>query len=177
MKKANVTVAMLRLMTAMVLSAALAISLAGCGSSGGTSGETSGSSAPQASGGSPSAENPYAAAGVSDPAAFRQMFEDLKTAVAANDKEKVAEHALYPIRVNVGKVAVEVKTKEDFVKQYERIMTEKVRKALAAQDADTLFVNEEGVMAGKGDVWFGATAETPQRYGITTVNVGDSPRR
>lgn len=166
--------------------AALALSVAGCGKS---AGSPNASSSAVASSPSPSAPagtaspissaqgNPLEVAGVNDPAAFKTMFAALKEAAASGDKAKVGEFALYPIRVNVGKVAVEVKDKEAFVKQYDRIFTDNVLKALAEQDADKLFANEEGVMVGTGEIWFGVAAETPQRYGIVTVNVGEQPRR
>ncbi|WP_164472828.1 hypothetical protein [Cohnella candidum] len=176
-----------RMAFTLLLAAGLTIGLAACGS-GGASNEAASSSPAAAtasatpSGPAPSTSgavtqgNPYEVAGITDPAASRKMFETVKDAAARNDKELAAENALYPIRVNVGKVAVEVKTKEDFVRQYDRIFTDKVRKALADQDVNKLFVNDEGVMAGNGEVWFGATADTPQRYGIVTVNVGEAQR-
>jgi cyclopropane fatty-acyl-phospholipid synthase-like methyltransferase len=100
------------------------------------------------------------------------MYETVRKSVANGDKETVAAHVLYPMLVNSGKVTVKIDTKEEFVQEYDRIMTAHVRQALAGQEADKLFVNAEGVMAGNGEVWFGATSESPQRYGIITVNAG-----
>jgi hypothetical protein len=111
-------------------------------------------------------------AGVTDLRAFKQIFEVLKTAVAKDDKDQAAACALFPIRVNNGKKSLQIKTKAEFVKQYDQIFTVDVRKALAAQDADKMFANWKGVMAGNGEIWFGATAETPQQYGIISVNPG-----
>lgn len=158
----------------VLLAAGLALAASACGND--VSRRAAGTAGGAPSQAAPAGSNPYAAAGIEDPEAFRRMFEAVQDAVARGDQEKAAEYALYPIRVNVGKVAVAVKDREAFVKQYDRIFTDKVRKALAEQDADKLFVNGEGVMAGSGAVWFGATSDTPQRYGIITVNVGEQPR-
>lgn len=164
----------------LTLTAGLAVLLSACGAPGGTgdpspsagaSGSVPASSAPTPSAPADSG-NPFETAGIEDPEAFRAMFEEVKKAAAEGDKETVARHALYPILVNAGKVSVKIEDKEELISQYDRIFTPNVLKALAAQDAGDLFVNWKGVMAGNGEIWFGATNEKPQRYGIITVNAG-----
>lgn len=120
-------------------------------------------------------DNPYEAAGINDPAAFNKMFEAVKAAAAADDKETLADYVLYPLRVNIeGGESVTIDNKEQFIKQYDSVFTSSVKAALAAQEAATLFVNYKGVMAGNGQIWFGATADDPQQVGIIAVNV-DAP--
>ncbi|MBB6669965.1 hypothetical protein [Cohnella nanjingensis] len=118
----------------------------------------------------PAKDNPYEVAGVEDPAAFNRMFADVQAAVAANDADKVAEHILFPLNVNNDVETVQVKTKDEFLKQYDTIFNDSVKKALAAQKPEDLFVNDEGIMVGKGEMWFGATADQPQKLGIITVS-------
>jgi len=164
--------------SAWALVASLSLMLAGCGASSGDAASSapaaaaSESAAPQDS----AQGNPLEVAGVTDYAAFKKQFLAFQDAVARDDREQAATFALYPIRVNVGKVAVNVADAEAFVKQYDRILTEDVRKALAAQDVNTLFVNSEGIMVGNGEIWFGVAPGTPERYGIISVNVGESKR-
>ena len=151
--------------------------LAGCGSANDTaSPPPKGAAASSPVAGASSQQNPLAAAGVTDYAAFKQQFLAFQEAAARGDKESVAAFALYPIRVNVGKVAVNVADQTAFIEQYDRIMTEPVRKALADQDADSLFANDKGVMVGRGEIWFGVAPGAPEKYGIISVNVGDEKK-
>ncbi|MEV5029865.1 hypothetical protein [Paenibacillus sp. LPE1-1-1.1] len=114
-------------------------------------------------------DNPFAAAGIDDPAAFIKMFEIAKAAVAANEKDAVAELILLPLQVN-GEIPYAVKSKEEFIEKYDQIITPSVKEALEAQKVDDLFVRDQGVMVGDGELWFGASAEEPQAYGIIAVN-------
>lgn len=115
-------------------------------------------------------DNPFAAAGIDDPKAFIKMFEIAKTAVAVGDKEAVAELVLFPLRVNA-ETSREVTSKKEFIDQYDTIITDPVKAALAKQKVDELFVRDQGVMVGAGEIWFGASAEEPQVYGIIAVNL------
>ncbi|MBW7457186.1 hypothetical protein K0U00_24405, partial [Paenibacillus sepulcri] len=116
------------------------------------------------------ANNPYAAAGIDDPEAFEAIFDQIKSAVAGGDKDKVADYVLFPMRLNTAKANTIIKNKEDFINKYDAILTAPVKKALANQKIDSLFVNDQGVMVGNGEMWFGATAGSPQKYGIIAVN-------
>lgn len=118
-------------------------------------------------------DNPFAAAGIDDPKAFIKMFEVAKTAVAVGDKEAVAELVLFPLRVNA-ETSREVTSKEAFIAQYDTIITDPVKAALAKQKVDELFVRDQGVMVGAGEIWFGASAEEPQVYGIIAVNLNSA---
>ncbi|EFM08423.1 hypothetical protein PaecuDRAFT_4776 [Paenibacillus curdlanolyticus YK9] len=115
--------------------------------------------------------NRYEAAGITDPAGFDAMFEQVQAAVAADDRAKVASLALYPIRVNYSaEQSVQIKDAAQFIAQYDSIITQSVKEALRTQDKKELFVNAQGIMAGAGQMWFGGTVETPQKYGIIAVN-------
>ncbi|MBB6732985.1 hypothetical protein [Cohnella zeiphila] len=115
--------------------------------------------------------NPYEVAGVNDPAAFEQMFSSLQKAVADSDKEEAAKYVLYPLRVNGGKEPLTIQDKDDFVAKFDLIFTDDVKKALADQKPREMFVNDKGVMAGGGQIWFGATADSEQKYGMIAVNL------
>ncbi|OBZ10135.1 hypothetical protein [Bacillus sp. FJAT-26390] len=119
-------------------------------------------------------DNPYAAAGINDPKAFEKMFELAKAAVAADERSAVAELILLPLQVN-GETPVQIKSKAEFIEKYDQIITKSVKDALAAQKVDNLFVRDQGVMVGSGQLWFGASAEEPQVYGIIAVNPDIAP--
>ncbi|MCC3377168.1 hypothetical protein [Cohnella sp. REN36] len=174
-----------RVLTAAAAAALLLLAGCGTGSGSDTSASPSPSASASASSAAPSGEaspsapastppasnNPYETAGVEDPAAFDRMFADVQAAVAADDAEKVAEYILFPLAVNHDGESVQVKTKEAFIKQCADIFTDNVKQALASQKKEDLFVNFKGVMVGDGAIWFGATADQPQRLGVIAVNV------
>lgn len=157
--------------------------LAGCGSandtessSARTDSNTTKGSAPSTS--SPAATpaavdkgNPYETAGVNDPKAFEQMFTSVQQAIAAGDQTLVASYGLYPIRVNYADGTTEqIADAKQFIAKYDKIITPSVVAAIKDQAIAKLFVNWQGVMAGAGQIWFGATTDTPQRYGIIAIN-------
>lgn len=140
------------------------LTLAGCGSTpasaGGSTSNPASSSTTQPS--SPSANSQLSAslatrmknvAGISDPAAFVQGFNQLKADVAQGNEAKVAAFVTYPLNVYAGGNQQTITNAQAFVQQYHTIMTSKVKAAIAAQQVNQLFVNDEGVMVGSGEVW------------------------
>ncbi|MGO4545229.1 hypothetical protein AB4Z29_10545 [Paenibacillus sp. 2TAB23] len=114
-------------------------------------------------------DNPFAPAGINDPAAFIKLFKATQAAVAADDKAAVAAFILLPLHVN-GPTPFAIRSKEAFIAQYDNIMTKPIKDALAAQKVEELFVRDQGVMVGNGELWFGVIDGQPQRYGLIAVN-------
>jgi len=112
-------------------------------------------------------DNPFAVAGIQDPAAFTSYFEKLQKNVAKNNKAAVADSITFPLRVNHNGKSVMIKSKKEFIKKYDNIMTAKVKKKLLAQKIDNLFVNWKGVMVGDGEVWLG---QTKDKISIIAIN-------
>ena len=123
------------------------------------------------------APNRYAVAGIENAAEFEKTFADVQAAVAANARSKVADHILYPLRVNgwtdevKGKGAVNFDTRQEVLDNYDEIFTPQVKAALAKQKVAELFVNWQGVMVGNGEIWLSVSEKTPRRYGIIAVNL------
>lgn len=115
--------------------------------------------------------NPYEVAGINDPKAFEQMFTSVQQAIASGDQTLVASYGLYPIRVNYADgTSEQIADAKQFTANYDKIITPSVIQAMKDQVIGKLFVNWQGVMAGAGQIWFGANADSPQRYGIIAVN-------
>ena len=123
------------------------------------------------------ADNRYVIAGIEDAAKFESAFLALQAAVAANDRNKVADSILYPLRVNgwidgiSGKTTAQFTSRKEVMEDYDEIFTPQVKEAFAKQKVADLFVNWQGVMVGKGEAWLAASEKTPVRYGISTVNL------
>lgn len=158
---------------AALLLALLLTVIAGCGNADNNraSGTTADNATVTASLTSDPQRNRYEVAGITDPKAFDRMFAKVQTAITEDDRAAVAALALYPIRVNYPeKPPVQITDAEQFIAQYDRIITPSVRNAMRDQKVGELFVNAQGVMAGAGQMWFGASASTPQQYGIIAIN-------
>ncbi|MBP2665189.1 MAG: hypothetical protein H6Q76_169, partial [Firmicutes bacterium] len=75
-----------------------------------------------------------------------------------------------------GKGSVQFETKAELLDNYDEIFTLQVREAIVGQKVAELFVNWQGVMVGKGEVWLSASDKKPGRYGISAVNLVNLPQ-
>lgn len=115
------------------------------------------------------ADNPYAAAGISDPAHVTQFVARLKQAVAADDRAAIAGMVNYPLRVNsaAGRPAF-YRNAAALSVNYARVFTPDVKAAVAATKTDNLFARDLGVMIGdEGEIWMN---EIGGSIKIITVN-------
>ena len=105
---------------------------------------------------------------------YQAFFDKLKKAVGSGDKETVASMVDYPFQARIGDKAVKIRDRKHFVADYDRVITSKVKDALARQTYATLFANWHGVMIGDGEIWFsgvcGDAACKQQTIRITAVN-------
>ncbi|MCT4508092.1 MAG: hypothetical protein N4A48_04910 [Tepidibacter sp.] len=114
-------------------------------------------------------DNRYYVGGIDDPVKFEKIFNEIKKFVSEDNKEKVSEYIIYPLRVNHDKCSTEIKTADEFIKNYDSIFTEEVKKALLNQEVKDTFVNYQGVMVGYGEIWFGSSQDS-SKYGIIAIN-------
>lgn len=113
--------------------------------------------------------NRYSVAGIDDAAEFEKVFDTVKSFVAKGEKEKVAEYVNYPLT----SANITVNSKEEFIKNYDSIITEDVKNALINQNVEETFVNYKGVMVGNGQIWFSAIYDNNSKimkYLIYAVN-------
>ncbi|MBS7456004.1 hypothetical protein [Coralloluteibacterium stylophorae] len=89
-----------------------------------------------------------------DAGQYEAVFDGFKAAVTADDRTAVVEYLRFPLRVGAGR---EVADAEAFLRDYDAIVTPDVADAVAAQEFGDLFVNQDGVMIGRGQVWLNGT--------------------
>ena len=106
---------------------------------------------------------------------YEKLFNDLQRAVAANDAAAVSALMRYPVLVHVGGKKRHVADAATFQREYRQIITPEIAKAIAEQRFDGLFVNWEGAMIGKGQVWMGGECldRTCARSDIKVITVQD----
>ncbi|MDN4091931.1 hypothetical protein P4U99_18585 [Brevibacillus agri] len=102
-----------------------------------------------------SEHNRYEVAGITDPVAFEAFFDKLQEAVKAGNKAQVARMVQYPLRINKDGGSRYVQNEQQFLAEYDEIVTPKVKEALLAQNVRETFVNAQGVMVGNGELWLG----------------------
>ena len=85
-----------------------------------------------------------------DAAQYEKVFTAFKTAVVGGDRAAVVEEVRFPLNIGGGR---KITGPGEFQRNYEKIITPAVVKAVSAQDFGTVFVNQQGVMIGDGQVW------------------------
>jgi hypothetical protein len=114
------------------------------------------------------ADNPYAAAGISNPAHVIQFLARLKQAIAADDHATVAAMMKYPLTVySSGGRPMAYRDATALSANYAPVFTPEVKAAVAAAKADDLFARDQGVMIGNGEIWMN---EIRGSMKIITVN-------
>lgn len=88
-----------------------------------------------------------------DSAKYGEAFKAIQAAVGAGDAAVVADWVSYPITVREGGDEITVEGPEDFIAQYDQIITDAISQVVVSQKYQDLFVNADGVMFGNGEVW------------------------
>lgn len=100
---------------------------------------------------------------------YQKFFDQLKQAVATDNKSAVAAMVDYPFQARINDKAVKIRDAAHFVADYEQVITKKVKQAVAQQTYPTLFANWQGVSIGDGEVWFSGIGNGSQ-VKITAIN-------
>ena len=88
-----------------------------------------------------------------DEAPYVEAFDALQAAVAADDAEAVAAMIAYPFKVTADGEEYVFDGPEGVIEHYPSIVTDEIKEAVAAQDYEYLFANQDGIMFGEGQVW------------------------
>lgn len=85
---------------------------------------------------------------------YIEFFHKFREAVISDDREFVAAHIRYPIKISLDKKRIDIKNKSDFLANYSSIINNKVITAVEQQRLSNIFLNAKGVMFGNGQVWY-----------------------
>jgi hypothetical protein len=100
------------------------------------------------------AKEDYSCIGIRDASQVPKFVASLQKALAADDRNAVAGLVSYPLVVSAGGQDLEIADQAAFVRQYDRIITEDIKRNILEQRLDDIFVNRQGVMVGSdGKVW------------------------
>lgn len=88
----------------------------------------------------------WVTATIQDPIEFKMFLIRFKAMVENDDVNSLASLVRYPMK--------DIKSKADFLTNYNRLFSDDVKAVVAEQRLDRIFRNSRGAMLGDGDVWF-----------------------
>lgn len=89
---------------------------------------------------------------------YKSAFLALQKAVAAGNKDAVAQMILYPLEGAIdGKQTIQ--DAGQFVRDYDKIVTPAIADAIARQKFADVMVNKNGIMFGNGQAWLTGICE------------------
>lgn len=112
----------------------------------------------------------YNVAGIDDADEFDKTFELLKAALVDNDKETFTDYIAYPIKVNLDGNKVEIKDKNEFIKNFDKIINEDMKNKFIDQKLEEFFVNQYGVSVGNGEFWLSQIEGQLHKFSIYAIN-------
>lgn len=97
----------------------------------------------------------YRMAGIDDARDVRAFIRDLQLAVEADDTEALAGMIRYPFTIRgEGEADRVYKDRAALLPHIHALFTPNVRQAILGAEWASLFVRDQGVMIGRGEVWF-----------------------
>ena len=104
---------------------------------------------------------------------LRDFYPTLRSAILNGDKEFIANLIYYPVNPSIAGEKVEINTREEFLSNYDVIITERILTGAENTLAEDLFVNWQGAMIGQGALWFNVfvfPGECNYEFRITAIN-------
>lgn len=109
--------------------------------------------------------------GVGPQPGYGPFLAQLQAAVRSNNRYRVIALIEFPLRVNGPGGSRFYRDARSVERDFDRIFTPKVRRAILSQRADKLFVRDQGAMIGDGEVWFDATCPNSSCYPAGPVRI------
>jgi hypothetical protein len=97
---------------------------------------------------------------------------ELQRALRDHDRAWVADHIHYPMRY-FGRIVAVIRNRGEFLRNYDTIVSDRLRGAVLMQDPERVFENWQGLMVGDGshNMWLRENGEGDRaRYEIVTIN-------
>jgi len=98
----------------------------------------------------------------------------LVEAMGNDDAATIAGLAEYPLRVAANGESYEIQNADDFIENFDTLVTQDTRDAVAGQTFSQLFVNSDGVMLADGAVWMSNVCEnsdcSSSHWAVISIN-------
>ena len=87
---------------------------------------------------------------------FEDPFYTLQDAMRRGDARDIADLGEYPLTVNANGESYEIQSSDDFVENFDTLVTPETRRAVARAKLGSVIVNSDGVGIADGAVWLSA---------------------
>ncbi|WP_377289572.1 hypothetical protein [Rhizobium sp. SG2393] len=105
---------------------------------------------------------------------FWETFDGLRESAKGHDAQSIAAFAEYPLTVNANGETYDIQNANDFVENFDTIVTQDTLDAITGVDVGDLLVNGDGVAIGDGTVWLAAICDnstcSATHWAITAIN-------
>ncbi len=109
-----------------------------------------------------------------DAAGFDRPLKALVEAMRGGDAETIAGLADYPLTMQANGETYDVQDEQEFIDNFDDLVTDQTRRAVGRQQYRDLFVNSDGVMLAGGKVWMSAVCDDDacesSHWAITAIN-------
>ncbi len=106
--------------------------------------------------------------------ADKEFLSAVRDAIQDNKKLWLAEHIVYPLyTVFIDGKNTRIRSREQFLQNYDAIINEHVRSAVGAQDVGAVVKNWRGLMVGRGALWIevlNSGRDGAPQYLISAIN-------
>ena len=102
----------------------------------------------------------WANAGITDEKGLKLFIKQVQQWIVTNDREKLASVIKYPVNKTI-------KSKDEFISNYDAVFTKQVQLSFATVNFNQLFRNAKGVMTNDGKVWI---AQMGKDFKIIAIN-------
>jgi hypothetical protein len=90
---------------------------------------------------------------------FEDPFFTLRDAMQRGDARDIADLGEYPLTVNANGETYEIQSADDFVENFQTLVTPQTRRAVAREKLGNVLVNSDGVGLANGAVWLSAICQ------------------
>lgn len=109
-----------------------------------------------------------------DAEGLEPFLEDLRQAMAGGGAKEVGKLAAFPLPVNNNGTFFDVRSIEEFERNYEQLLTAATRELVASVKYSELFVSSDGVAIGDGAVWIAPVCDnqscSKSHWALVSVN-------
>lgn len=112
----------------------------------------------------------YVVAGVTQSDEVIENYaSEIQGYIGNDNKEKLAQNISYPISLNIDGTITKIQSKDEFIKNYDRIINSDFKKSISNSSTKFLFANSQGIMFGEGlyNMWIN---ESNSKLMITSIN-------
>lgn len=101
----------------------------------------------------------HSIAGFESESELKPFYLKVKAAILSKDYEVIASMLSFPTSLYIDGIPTRAKSKEEFIMNGDKIINERILRAVYCSTYETLWSNYSGVMLGQGELWFNKIKE------------------